>query len=94
MMSSVLTLKINSRDCCSRACGSPFAYLGLALPASVETDENAQAFRLQFTGFGFHVGHHVGQMVKMLADMMADMKILKMPINHGFFGSIESSWPT
>jgi len=44
--------------------------------------------------FGFHVGHHVGQMVKMLADMMADMKILKMPINHGFFCSTESCWPT
>jgi hypothetical protein len=51
-----------------------------------------QATNLQF--FGFHVGHHVGQMVKMLADMMADMKILKMPINQGFFRTIESSWPT
>jgi len=50
--------------------------------------------RLQMTVFGFHVGHHVGQMVKMLADMMADMKILKTPIHHGFFCSIESCWPT
>ena len=67
-----------------------FSRVTMALPASMETGEGAQTFRLQITGFGFHVGHHVGQMVKLLADM----KILKKPGIHGFSCSIESSWPT
>jgi len=87
--------------------GSPFVgvWFAVCLPwpgfaiargngRKVRNHSDSVAFSLLITVFGFHVGHHVGQMVKMLADMMADMKILKMPIHHGFFCSIESCWPT